>query len=369
MEDMKKSTILIVDDEVSTLRVLHQILGADYAVFTAKSGREAIGKVKEVLPDLVLLDIVMPGIDGYKTIRHIKADPAVSRIPVIFLTSKDDAESEVDGLALGAVDYIAKPFDVSLLKKRIQLHLLVEEQKNRLREQNERLRDYNVNLQKMVDEKTEKIMRMQDAILNTIAEVIEFRDSTTGGHIERTQLYVKALVEKMIEQKKYLEEIDGVDIKPLIQSAPLHDLGKVKIPDSILNKPGKLTSDEIEVMKRHTILGKEAIHKIAERAGESDNDLLRHAAVMAYSHHEKWDGTGYPLGLKGKAIPLQGRLMAIADVYDALVSERPYKKAYPHEKAVEIIREGKGAHFDPVLTELFEGLAESFDNISQSCDV
>ena len=359
---MKKS-IFIIDDDPSTLWYLTQLLSADYSIYIEKYGQEAISRIKEILPDLILLDIIMPEMDGYEVIKLIKANSSISHIPVIFLTAKDNAESEFDGLSLGAVDYIAKPFNVPILKKRIELHILLEEQNKRLIEQNKRLHDYNDNLQRLVSQKTEKVLRLQDAILSTITEFVEFRDSLIGGHIERTQLYIKALAEKMIERKIYIDEAAFWDVNLLVQSAQLHDVGKIKISDSILNKPGKLTDEEFEIVKCHTVFGKEAINKITKKVGE--NDLLQQAAILTYSHHERWDGSGYPLGLKGRAIPLQGRLMAIADVYDALISERPYKKAFTHEKAVEIILEKKGILFDPILAELFAEISKKIYDISK----
>jgi len=351
-----KKTILIVDDDESTLWFLTELLGTEYTIHTTKHGGDALRKMKEILPDLVLLDIIMPEIDGYDVLKLIKDDELISHIPVVFLTAKDDSQSEVDGLSLGAVDYIGKPLDIPILRKRIELHLLMEDQKKRLY-------DYNINLQHMVHEKTGKIEMLQEAILSTIAEFVEFRYNTTGGHIERTKLYIKALLDKMVERGVYADMISGWDIKLIVQSAQLHDVGKIKIPDSILTKPGKLTEEEFETIKRHTTLGKETIGKIAKKVDGSD--LLQHAAIMAYSHHERWNGTGYPLGLKGEAIPLQGRIMAIVDVYDALISDRPYKKAYVHEQAVEIIRKGKGTQFDPALVELFDEIATVFYNISK----
>ena len=355
MSELKK-TLVVVDDDVSVLWFLTELLGEDYNVHTVQRGLEAVGKIKEIMPDMVLLDIIMPEIDGYEVIRRIKGDYDISDIPVVFLTAKDDSESEVDGLSLGAVDYINKPLDIPILRKRIEVHLLIEEQKRRLH-------DYNVNLKRMVDEKTEEITRLQDAILSTIAEFVEFRYNITGGHIERTKLYIRALTEKMLESKVYREASAGWDVTLLVHSAQLHDVGKIKIPDSILSKPGKLTEEEFEIVKNHTSYGKEAIDKIIKKV--DGGAFLEHSAIMAYSHHERWDGTGYPLGLSGPDIPLEGRLMAIVDVYDALISDRPYKKAFMHEQAARIICEGKGTQFDPVLIALFEELSGVFYEISR----
>jgi len=363
MDENKKSTILVVDDDICTLRFINSVLSEDYTIHIAKSGEEAVAIVQDVLPDLILLDIVMPGMNGYETIERIKQIPSVSRCPIIVLSAKDDAESEVDGLSRGAADYISKPCKVSLLRKRIELHLLVKDQKKRLEEQNRRLHDYNENLQKIVGENTQKIVMFQHAILNTMAELVEFRNYTTRGHIERIQLFLKALIGRMIKKGLNTQEIAAWDIELIVEAALFHDLGKIQITDSILNKPAKLTVEEFEIVKHHADYGKEAIQKIAEKVMESE--LLQQASIMAYSHHERWDGTGYPLGLKGIDIPLQGRLMAIIDVYDTLISERPYKIAYSHKKAVEIIMEGKGTQFDPALVECFSEIAQELYNLSQ----
>jgi putative two-component system response regulator len=351
-----KKKIMFVDDNTTNLTVGKNILQESYNVLTVNSGERALELLEKILPDMILLDVDMPGIDGIETIKRIKASGATSHIPVIFLTARDDAKSELDGLALGAVDYIHKPFSAPLLLKRIEIHLVMQEQKARLQ-------DYNDNLQKMVEEKTEKIQRLQDTVITTFAELVEYRDEDTGGHIIRTQLYLKTLAEKMLEKNIYPGEIEAKDIKLLVQSAQLHDVGKISIPDAILNKNGRLTKEEFETMKTHTTVGKDVISKIMDRVDE--NEFLLHASIMAYSHHERWDGNGYPLGLAGEKIPIQGRLMAIADVYDALISERPYKPAFTHEAAVGIIIEGKGTQFDPILVDLFEEVATEFEEISK----
>jgi len=216
----------------------------------------------------------------------------------------------------------------------------------------------------MVKEKTKTVINLQNAILKTVAEMVEFRDDITGTHIERTQSYLKALFEKMKEDGVYSAEIVSWDMNVFLQSAQLHDVGKIAIKDSILKKPGKLTPEEFEEMKAHTTFGKMIIDKISKSAVE--DSFLQHAKIFAISHHEKWDGTGYPYGLSGEVIPLQGRLMAIADTYDALISERPYKKAFTHEKALEIILEGKGKHYDPTLIDIFESLSYKFKEISET---
>ncbi|MCL1894478.1 MAG: response regulator [Holophagaceae bacterium] len=359
-----KKKIMIIDDNTTNLAVGKSALQDSYDVLTVNSGERGLQILEKILPDLILLDVDMPDMDGYETIKLIKASNAeLASIPVIFLTARGDASSELDGLTLGAVDYIHKPFSPPLLQKRIELHLLVQEQQSRLAAQNVLLQDFNKNLQKMVDEKTNKIVRLQDIFITTFSELVEFRDEATGGHIVRTQLYLKLLAEKMLEKNVYPGSIEEKDVKLLVQSSQLHDVGKINIPDSILNKRGRLTDAEFETMKQHTVMGREAIAKIVDKVEESE--FLVHAQVMAYSHHERWDGTGYPLGLAGEDIPIQGRLMAIADVYDALVSERPYKPSFEHTLAVGIILQGKGTQFDPLLVEIFQEISDEFSEISK----
>ncbi|MDR2571120.1 MAG: response regulator [Oscillospiraceae bacterium] len=344
-----KKIIMLIDDDPTYLLEGKFALQSDYDVITVNNGINALKLLEKKVPDLILLDIEMPEMDGYETIRRIKANKKYVKIPIIFLTALTHADYEFEGLALGAADYMTKPFNKKILKKRIETHLLLAEHTN--------------NLEHLVEAKTEKIMQLQDAILSTVAELVEFRDDNTGGHIDRTQNYLKLLVDKMTERGLYKEAVSVWDLKLLIQSAQLHDVGKICIPDNILNKPGKLTNEEFEVMKDHAIRGKEAIMRIVTKVDESE--FLHQAALIAHTHHERWDGKGYPQGLKKEEIPLHGRLMAIADVYDALISVRPYKKAFTHEEAVKIISEGKGTQFDPLLTELFEDIENEFRAISE----
>ncbi|MDR1579937.1 MAG: response regulator, partial [Synergistaceae bacterium] len=316
-------------------------------------------------PELILLDIDMPEMDGYEAIKILKENPATRDILVIFLTGKSDSESELEGLSLGAVDYISKPFMPPLLRKRIELHLMVEEQKRALETQKQKLeaqqaelKNFNDNLKAMVEEKTKKVLELQSAILKTVADLVESRDDITGGHVERTQHGLKTLIDGLQELGLYREQTQDWDIDLMLQSSQLHDVGKIAIVDSILNKPGHLSPEEFDEIKKHTTIGVQIIEKIESNTSESD--FLKYAKIFAGTHQEKWDGTGYPMGLAGEEIPLQGRLMAIADVYDALVSDRPYKKALSHEEAVRIILEGKGTHFDPVLVDVFEQVADEF---------
>ncbi|MCL2880218.1 MAG: response regulator [Treponema sp.] len=348
--------IVIVDDNMTYLTMGKNMLKTFYEVYPAPSVDKLFEILENVTPDLVLLDIEMPVTNGYDAIRKMKADPLLADIPVIFLTAKSDESSELEGFDLGAVDYISKPFSGPLLLKRIANQLLIVQQKNDLKE-------YADSLSEKVHEKTREVVDLQNAVLNTVADLVEFRDKHTGGHVTRTQLYLKALADELIREKIYADEMKDWDMEFFLASAQLHDVGKIAISDLILNKPGKLTPEEFEIMKTHVTVGVDAIERIMHNAHR--HAFLHHALLIAGTHHEKWDGSGYPMGLKGKNIPLQGRLMAIADVYDALISVRPYKKVFSHEEACRIIEEGSGSHFDPVLIDVFKKIKDKFKKAAE----
>jgi putative two-component system response regulator len=343
--------LILVDDNPSNLRAGKNVLSNKYEVFTAPSGAKLFEILQDVKPAMILLDIEMPEMNGYEAIKILKAGEETKDIPVIFLTGKTDTENELEGLELGAIDYITKPFVPPLLLKRIEVHLLVETQKKTLEAQQKELKNFNDNLQKLVDEKTNTVLELQDAILKTVADLVESRDDITGGHIERTRRGVGLLIEGLRGHPVFGAEVSEWDINLLLQSSQLHDVGKIAISDRILQKPGRLDNGEFEEMKKHASFGVQIIEKI--EATTSASDFLKHAKIFAGTHHEKWDGSGYPNKLAKDDIPLQGRIMALADVYDALVSERPYKQALSHAEAVKIILEGKGSQFDPVLTDIF----------------
>jgi putative two-component system response regulator len=294
--------------------------------------------------------------NGYDTLKTLKAQPDTRNLPVIFLTSMNDATSEIEGLNLGAVDYISKPFSPPLLLKRLELHLKVVSQQFELIK-------YNTNLQGMVKAQTKTILDMQNSVLKIVANLVESRDEITGGHVERTREYLAILLDELIVQNRYTEEIQSWDREFFLQSSQLHDVGKISIPDKILLKPDKLTNEEFDEMKKHTLFGVQIIEAIQEDTPESN--FLSHAKILAGNHHEKWNGTGYPYSLKGEDIPLGGRLMAIADVYDALISVRPYKKPFTHEEASKIIVEGRGTQFDPELIDVYISVADKFDEMVQ----
>jgi len=343
MPEIRKKAIL-VDDNPINLKLGRNALMGKYDVFTVPSAEKLFELLEKTFVDIIILDVMMPEMSGYDAIKVLKSNPRTANIPVMFLTSKSDVNSELDGFIYGAVDYISKPFSPQLLLKRVDVHVLVESQKKELEK-------INKNLHRIVEEKTEEIQELQNAIIKTMSNLVEYRDDVTGGHIERSEQFLMLLTEEMIKRNVYFDEVKDWDMKQFYQSSQLHDVGKIAIRDNILMKPAKLTVEEFNEMKRHTFFGEKVIEKIQERTRE--NAFLTHAKIMAGTHHEKWDGTGYPRGIAGNKIPLQGRLLALVDVYDALISERPYKKPFPPVQALEIIKQGSGVHFDPVLVEIF----------------
>lgn len=355
---------MLVDEDVSCLSQGEAILAPKYEVLSAPSVPKMFELLEKNNPALILLAIKMSGMDGCEAAKKLKAHARFSPIPVIFLSSSPDEENTAMGLDLEVVDYFAKPLSAPRLLKRIQNHLLIADQKVKLKEQQEQLKHFNDNVQATVRKTTDQIYELQNAMLSTVAEMVEFRDTITGGHIARTQRYLSLLVTRLISRGIYMDAISSWDLNFLLPSAQLHDVGKIAISDLILNKPGKLSSEEFEIMKKHTTFGVVAIEKIESKT--SKHDFLRYAKVFAGTHHEKWDGTGYPNGLKGIDIPLPGRLMAIADVYDALIAIRPYKPPLPVEKAQEIIFEGSGIHFDPQLVEVFRLVAPDFAAVAEN---
>jgi putative two-component system response regulator len=352
-----REKVLIVDDSPVNLKIARNALINEFDVFTVPGVEKMRLFLENILPDLILLDVLMPDIGGYEAIIDLKANERTREIPVIFLTSKSDAVSELEGLSLGAVDYIIKPFTPQLLIKRVKIHLLIERQKKELQ-------FVNANLEKLVAMKTSAIVELQGAILSTVSELVECRDDVTGGHITRTAHTLRILTEEMSRLNVYCDELKSWDIELFLQSSQLHDVGKISIHDNILLKPGKLTEEEFEEMKKHASFGEKIIDSIQRITSESA--FLTHAKIMAGTHHEKWDGSGYPYKLAGENIPLQGRLMAIADVYDALVSERPYKKAFSFEQATRIVHESFGSHFDPKLEEVFSSASARFPKLENN---
>ncbi|MGE5489685.1 MAG: two-component system response regulator [Actinomycetota bacterium] len=353
-----RATVLVVDDTPENLSLMSALLRDSYKVKVANNGEKALRiAAGEGAPDLILLDIMMPGMDGYAVCRHLKADPATCNIPVIFLTARAASEDEEAGLALGAVDYITKPISPAITLARVKAHL-------QLKASADFLRDQNAYLEREVARRTREVQAIQDVTILAMASLAETRDNETGNHIRRTQFYVRALAEKLKDHPRFSAYLTPSRIGLLFKSAPLHDIGKVGIPDRILLKPGRFEPEEFEIMKTHTTIGRAAIEHAEAQLG-MEVDSLVCAKEIAYSHQEKWDGSGYPEGLAGDAIPISARLMALADVYDALISRRVYKEPMPHAEAVAIIAEGRGRHFDPDMVDAFLEIAGEFWEIAE----
>jgi len=350
--------VLVVDDSADILALISALLRTHCRTRTADNGEQAMqAALAEPLPDLILLDVMMPGISGIETCRRLKADARTREIPVIFLTALSERSDEQRGLEVGAVDYITKPISAPILVARIKTHLA-------LKAAADFLKDQNAYLEAEVAKRTREISAIQDVTILAMASLAETRDSDTGNHIRRTQFYIKALAEKLKTHPRFGYFLSDETIDLLFKSAPLHDIGKVGIPDAILLKPGKLTDAEFEIMKTHTTLGRDAI-VAAEKLMDAPDTFLRVARDIAHYHQEKWDGSGYPEGLAGEAIPVAARLMAVADAYDALISTRVYKAPFSHEKAVGIISGRRGGHFDPEMVDAFLEIQGEFNAIAQ----
>jgi putative two-component system response regulator len=347
----------VVDDTPANLMLMSALLKDDYKVKVANSGEKALKiAASDSPPDLILLDIMMPEMDGYQVCTQLKSDPLTRDIPVIFLTSRAEAGDEKKGLEMGAVDYITKPVSQPIVMARVKTHLA-------LKASADFLRDQNAYLEQEVAKRTREVMVIQDVTILAMASLAETRDVDTGNHIRRTQNYVKALALKLRSHPRFIHFLSERNIEMLFKSAPLHDIGKVGIPDRILLKPGRFEAEEYEIMKTHTTLGRDAIAHAEKTLGASV-EFLGMAKEIALSHQEKWDGSGYPEGLSGDDIPISARLMALADVYDALICRRVYKQPMTHEMAVSIILPGKSAHFDPDIVDAFIEIQDEFRAIA-----
>jgi putative two-component system response regulator len=351
---LDKFNILVVDDTPDNLIMMSELLKDEYKVKVANNGEKALKiSQSQTPPDLILLDIMMPVMDGYEVCRQLKANPQTQHISVIFLTAKTDATDETKGLEIGAIDYITKPINPAILMARVKTHLDIKRMQDFLRNQNSFL-------EAEIIKRTREITAIQDVTIHAMASLAETRDNETGNHIRRTQNYVRVLAQKLRHHPRFSHFLDDDKIIELLyKSAPLHDIGKVGIPDKILLKPGRFEPEEFEVMKQHPALGRSAILNAEYELG-LEVPFLKYAKEIAYAHQEKWDGSGYPLGLAGDNIPISARLMAVADVYDALISRRVYKEGMTHEQAVQLIIEGRGKHFDPDITDAFLALQEDF---------
>ena len=345
----QRSRVLIVDDAPENIRILGEALKHLYTIMFALEGESALRLAHATPPpDIILLDVFMPGMDGYEVCRQLKAHPATRNIPVFFITAQNDAVEEALGLELGAVDYISKPFRISLVLARIANQLELKRHRDRLDD--------------LVHERTAELLLTREVTIESMATLAEWRDPETGGHIRRTQNYVRILAEYMAQNPKYSARLDRATREMLYLCAPLHDVGKVSIPDAVLLKPGPLDTTEFQEMKQHAVRGRDALAACERKLGS--NSFLRIAREIAYGHHERWDGTGYPQGIAGEAIPLPARLMSVADVYDALTSKRVYKPALSHEESMNIILKGRGTQFDPAVVDALCAVEEQFKEVA-----
>lgn len=355
----QKPCILVIDDTPENLSLMSELLREDYQVKLAPSGERGLQiAAADPPPDLILLDIMMPGMDGYQVMQRLQVDKTTRDIPVIFLTALAGVDDERRGLDLGAVDYITKPISPSIALARVRNHLQLKMVRDFMQYRNEYLN-------REVARRTRQLSAIQDVTIRAMASLAETRDNETGSHIRRTQAYVKLLAEQLRDHPRFRDFCTPANIDVLFKSAPLHDIGKVGIPDHVLLKPGKLTADEFEIIKQHPRIGRDAIARALADLGDEDAQFLQVAQDIAYGHHEKWDGSGYPQGAWGDGIPLPARLMALADVYDALISRRVYKPAMPHPDAVAMIVKGRGTHFDPDVTDAFLAIQQAFEQVAR----
>ena len=352
--NVKKAIVLIVDEAADKLILMNGMLQDLYEVKLANSGRAALEVMQQMpRPHLLLLDTALADIDGYSVCQQLKSSPDTADIPVIFLQRERD---ESRALGCGGADAVAWPVDADVLRSRVDTHL-------QLRHSRELLKQQRNLLEHVVEEVTLELSQMLDAMIWAMASLAETREYETANHLRRVQHYVAALARQLQPHKRFSEELSDANIKALFKAAPLHDIGKVQIPDAILLKPERLTDAEFEVMKKHTVYGRDAIVSVENTLGYT-NTFLRYAREITYSHQEKFDGSGYPEGLRGDEIPMSARLMAVADVYDALISKRVYKPAFTHETAMEMIRQGSGEHFDPDVVDAMLTVEEEFMDIA-----
>jgi len=333
--------ILVVDDNLANLKNIQLQISDQYQVLLAKSGVQALQICTQRVPDLILLDIDMPEMDGFAALKLLKDSPILSRIPVIFLTANHDIATEVRALESGAVDFISKPVEKNILLHRMQLHLSLSR--------------YRHDLENTVKE-------LEDSIVLSFSEMIESRDKSTGDHVQRARLFVNVLGKEMIQQGHFSGELNDRELALMARGALLHDIGKIGVSDTILLKPGRLDDQEFAIMKSHTTIGAKILQTMYERT--PTQQYLKYAIQIAESHHEKYDGSGYPHGLKGEAIPLCSRIMAVADVYDAVVADRIYRKAMSPQESLNLILAGKGTHFDPFVIEAFEAIHEKIEEVA-----
>jgi len=332
-----QKTIFVVDDSLSNLSLAEEALEKHYRVITLSSAKKMYSTLDKIKPDLILLDIAMPDESGFDVMKVLKTSNHHSDIPVIFLSALTDTFNEALGIELGAVDFITKPFSEPVLLNRVRNHIQIDD---------------------IIRERTTQLMRMKDSIVSTMSSIVESRDKFTSGHIERITVFLKTLLDAMMAFGLYKDELSEWDLESFVSSARLHDVGKNCVPESILNKAGSLTDEEFDIVKKHTTEGEKIVAQMINQTGEAE--FLHSAKLIAAYHHERWDGKGYPYGLSGEEIPLAGRLMALIDVYDALVSDRPYRDAMSHDEAVSTITKESGKQFDPQIVDIFNRINKQF---------
>jgi len=352
--------ILAVDDTVANVLLLAKMLKErGHRVRVAPSGKLALNAVQVQPPDLILLDINMPEMNGYEVCQQLKANERWRDIPVLFISALNETMDKVKAFSVGGVDYINKPFQFEEVEARVETHL-------QLRRLQVELMRHNQHLEELVKKKVAEISNSQLTTIFALAKLAEARDDNTGNHIEHTRIYCKALAQELQKYPRFQSIVNDTFVENIYYASPLHDIGKVGIPDNILLKPGKLTQDEFEKMKAHTVVGANTLNIVHNQYPK--NTFLNMGIAITRSHHEKWDGNGYPDNLSGEDIPLAARIMAVADVYDALRSKRPYKPAFTHEKSCEIILGESGRHFDPAIIDAFKALEGQFLEISKKID-
>jgi putative two-component system response regulator len=356
--DNDKDVILIVDDIEINRIILREILQKDYQIVEAAGGTEALeilfgsdSHPNFILPTAVLLDVMMPDIDGFQVLKQLKQKEKTKNIPVLFITAADSEETESRGLSEGAADYITKPFNHDVVRARVDNHI--------------NLARYRHKLEQLVSKKAAEVTKTYESTLEVLATIIEYRNLESGAHIRRTTLLTEALVAEMLESDSFRSALMSENILSLIKASALHDIGKIGISDGILLKPGKLSPEEFNIIKTHATIGSHIIDSIAETLPDNDQ-YLKYAKDICLSHHERWDGNGYPCGLKGEEIPLSARIISVVDVYDALVSPRCYKEPYPHDVSLGIILEGRGTQFDPNIVDVLPNIASIFQKIEES---
>ena len=354
-----KGKIMIVDDTVVNLELLQNLLQRrGYSIMAFPQGKLALKAALKSPPDMLLLDINMPEMDGFEVCSHFKSEPSLAKIPVLFISALEASRDKVRAFAAGGVDYVTKPFQIEELNARVDTHLKI------VRMQRE-LERYNHELEALVQEKVRDIEESHLSTILAMVKLTEYRDVGTGMHIERTRTLCRMLAAKLAEHPEYDGLLSPEYSETIYNAAPLHDVGKVGVPDGILLKPGRLTEDEWEVMKTHSEIGAETLREVRKKY--VSNAFVNMGLEIARFHHEKWDGSGYPEGRKGEAIPLSARIMAVADVYDALRTRRPYKEPFSHEESFSILQKDSGSHFDPLLIEVFAQLEDEIKELYSRC--